>query len=441
MPNRTILRRLLLTAAVAISSSALASEQMRLSANEQTIIQRVDALIPQAKQDLKTVVNINSGTMNFDGVKQVGLFFKQQLDELGFKTQWLDGKEFNRAGHLVAQHRGKQAKNSKKLLLIGHLDTVFAKDDDFQTFELLDKRYAKGPGTTDMKGGDVIMITALKALKASGHLDRLNVKLIMTGDEEHSGRPLALSKRAIIEGAKWADIALGFEDGDSKVETSVIARRGSVSWQLNVSGKPAHSSQIFQPQIGDGAIFEAARILNEFRMALSQESNLTFNPGILVAGTRANIDDSNGSAFGKGNVIPQVALIKGDIRAISPKQLAMAKNKMVEITNQSLPHTNASITFDEGYPPMPPSNGNRNLLSLYSQVSQDLGYGEVIAVDPRRAGAADISFAANHVDMALDGLGLMGDGGHTKDEVADLKTLKQNARKAALLIFRLSQHR
>jgi len=162
---------------------------------------------------------------------------------------------------------------------------------------------------------------------------------------------------------------------------------------------------------------------------------------VLVAGTRANIDDSNGSAFGKGNVIPQVALIKGDIRAISPKQLAMAKNKMVEITNQSLPHTNASITFDEGYPPMPPSNGNRNLLSLYSQVSQDLGYGEVIAVDPRRAGAADISFAANHVDMALDGLGLMGDGGHTKDEVADLKTLKQNARKAALLIFRLSQHR
>ena len=289
-----------------------------------------------------------------------------------------------------------------------------------------------------MKGGNVIIITALKALRAAAQLERLNLRVVLTGDEENSGHPLTLSKHAIVEGAKWADIALGFEDGDSNVETAVISRRGSVSWQLEVSGKPAHSSQIFQPHIGDGAIFEAARILDTFRTRLQDEPNLTFNPGLMVAGTRAKVEQAHGEAFGKGNVIAKTARITGDIRAISPSQLTKAKEAMFDIVSANLPHTKASLSFDAGYPPMPPSDGNRQLLSTYSQISQDLGYGPVIAVDPRKAGAADISFAANHVEMALDGLGLMGDGGHTKDEVADLSTLKQNAEKAALLLLRLS---
>ena len=100
--------------------------------------------------------------------------------------------------------------------------------------------------------------------------------------------------------------------------------------------------------------------------------------------------------------------------------------------------TSASLTFFEGYPPMAPTPGNKQLLALYNSVSQDLGYETIVAVNPRRAGAADISFVAEHVDMALDGLGLMGAGAHTKEEVADMTSLAKNSQKAAILIYRLS---
>lgn len=408
---------------------------------EQRIVDEVDQLMPLAAKQLEQAVNINSGTMNFEGVQQVGQLFKSHLDELGFNTQWLDGSAFNRAGHLYAEYQGSNSDDAAKLLLIGHLDTVFAKDDPFQAFKWLDDRYAAGPGTTDMKGGNVILITALHALKAAGYLESVNVRIILTGDEENSGRPLSLSKEAVIDGAKWADIALGFEDGDGDVETAVIARRGGSGWQLDITGKPAHSSQIFKPEIGYGAILEASRILNEFREQLSDHSDITFNPGIIIGGTRtgAGQQPNEYTVFGKTNVVAKTATVKGGLRTSHPEQLIEAKQIMQQVVANSLNKTNATITFKEGYPPLAPTDGNRQLLAMYNQISQDLGYGKVTAVNPRNAGAADISFTAGYVDMAMDGLGLMGEGGHSRDEVADMSTLQQNTRKAALLFYRLSQ--
>jgi glutamate carboxypeptidase len=404
---------------------------------ERAIVAQINQQIPLAFAELEEVVNINSGTMNFAGVKQVGTIFRQQFDELGFTTEWIEGESFGRAGHLVASY----GKTGPKLLLIGHLDTVFAKDDPFQEFKKLDSTHIAGPGITDMKGGNVIMVNVLRALKILGILDRVSVRVVLTGDEERSGKPLSASKLAIVDAAKWADIALGFEDGDGDIQTAVIARRGAISWTLEVSGKPAHSSQIFRDDIGDGAIYETARILNEFRLQLTQFDNLTFNPGLILGGTSLNYDATvaGGQAMGKDNVIAQKAMVTGDIRALSPQQLAKSKQIMQQIVSDNLAHTSAVITFAEGYPPMAPTEANRQLLQQYSRVSQSLGYGPVRAVDPRRAGAADISFAANHVEMALDGLGLMGTGGHTKDEVADMMSLAQNAHKAAILIYRLSR--
>ncbi len=408
---------------------------------ERQIVQHLDARLDESTVLLKQLVNINSGTMNFTGVKQVGMLLKHQYDALGFTTQWLDGAEFDRAGHLVATHESISHPNAAKILLIGHLDTVFAKDDDFQTITELANNRIAGPGITDMKGGDVIMLAALQALQKQGLLQQLNIKVVMTGDEESSGRPLSLSKQAIIDAAIWADIALGFEDGDSNIATAVTSRRGSVNWTLTVKGKPAHSSQIFTDENGDGAIFEAARILNEFRVQLRHEKLLTFNPGLIAGGTRVTQqgDKSNYGVFGKTNVIAKDTLVKGGIRAVSPEQLEQAKAMMQTIVSQNLRHTSAILEFQPGYPPMAQTPANLNLLALYSRVSEDLGYGIITAVDPRNAGAADISFAASHVDMSLDGLGLMGSGGHTKDEVADMSSLAKNMKKAAILIYRLSQ--
>jgi glutamate carboxypeptidase len=404
---------------------------------EQKIVEQIDLDLSQSLETLKKVVNINSGTLNFAGVREVGDIFRAQFDELGFKTQWVDGSLFNRAGHLVASYGSR----GPKILMIGHLDTVFAKSDPFESYMPLDDNQVAGPGITDMKGGDVIIVSVLRALKKLQLLDNVSIKVVMTGDEESSGKPLSASKEAIIEGAKWADIALGFEDGDSNIKTAVIARRGSINWQLSVVGKPAHSSQIFSQEVGYGAIFEAARILNAFRETLAGVGDLTFNPAIIAGGTRVDVQTQNASSqvFGKTNVVAKELIVRGGIRALTQAELQNAKSVMQGIVAKNLAHTSAILEFAHGYPPMAPTEKNYKLLSLYSEVSESLGYGPVVAVNPRNAGAADISFAADHVDMAMDGLGLMGSGGHTKDEVADMTSFSKNMHKAAILIYRLGQ--
>lgn len=409
---------------------------VELSQPETKIVEEIRRQLPRALTDLEIVVNINSGTLNVEGVQQVGQIFKGYFDELGFTTQWIEQSSVGRAGHLVASY-GHQG---PKILLIGHIDTVFSKDDAFQQFEPIDARYVKGPGITDMKGGDMIIVAVMRALKATGALDRMQIKVVMTGDEERSGQPLSESKRALIEAGKWADIALGFEDGDSNIKTAVISRRGAIGWHLQVTGKPAHSSQIFTSENGDGAIFETARILEQMRQALQQFENLTFNPGLIAGGTTVDVNDSSAqaTAFGKTNVIAKTVEVKGDLRTLSVEQLNQAKQLMQQIVADNLPKTSATLSFEEGYPPMAPTAANKTLLGQYSEISQALGYGSVVAVNPRNAGAADISFVANDVEMAMDGLGLMGRGGHTHDEIADMDSYVKNMNKAAILLYRLS---
>ena len=404
---------------------------------ERAIVAHVSADHERSLALLRETVDINSGTMNFPGVRRVGAVFERELKALGFTTRWIDGASSHRAGDLVAS-RGKRG---PKLLLIGHIDTVFAEDSPFQKLQILDNGRASGPGSSDMKGGDVIMIHALRALRDSGQLDRMSVRVVLMGDEENRGEPMALATQPLLEAGAWADVALGFEDGDGDPKHAAISRRGDSGWQLEVSGKPAHSSQIFQPEVGDGAIFEAARILDGFRQALSSVPNLTFNPGVIAGGTDVTLDTdtSRATAFGKDNVIAQTVRISGDLRTLSPEQLVSARQTMRAIVDAHLPHTTATLRFIDGYPPMAPTAGNAKLLAIYDAVSRDLGFGEVTAINPRNAGAADISFIADQVDMAIDGIGMRGSGGHTVDEVADLGTLDSQTMRAAVTMYRLTK--
>jgi glutamate carboxypeptidase len=428
----------LAVALLCVSFSSAPRAQSALSADERAIVAHVEAHNAEALALLERAVNINSGTQNFAGVRAVGKLFAAELDALGFTTRWVDGAPFKRAGHLVAE----RARPGRRFLLIGHLDTVFEADSPFQRFERLNERQARGPGIIDMKGGDVIIVQTLKALLAVGALDRMHVTVVMTGDEEASGDPQEVARAALVAAAKGVDVAIGFEDGAGDPRTAVIGRRGTTAWTLTVTGKPAHSSQIFRPDIGYGAIFEAARILNVFRETLAGEPHLTFNPALVVGGTRADLDvtQARGSAFGKDNVIPEHAIVSGDLRALSVEQFAQARKRMEAIVaSSSLAQTKASIAFDDGYPPLAPTDGNRTLLAMYDQASRDVGAGPVTAVDPDRAGAADVSFIAGHVPMILDGVGLMGDGGHTVNETADLTVLPSQTKRAALLLYRLSR--
>ncbi len=410
----------------------------QLTGDERRIVEYVDAHNAEALALLERTVNINSGTMNFEGVREVGRVFGESFEEVGFDVRWVDGEDWERAGHLIAEHPGQ----GPRVVLVGHIDTVFEPDSPFQKYERLSDEAARGPGIKDMKGGTVVILHAMKALRDVDALDDLHVTVILMGDEEKSGRPLSMARRHLIEAAQAADVALGFEDGDGNPATAVIARRGWTGWMLNVHGKPAHSSQIFQSSVGAGAAYEMSRILHQFYSDLSGEAFLTFNPGTVLAGTDVEFDpeQDRGSAFGKSNVIAEHALVSGDLRALDIEQLRLAKDRMRAIVSDNLPHTSADITFEDSYPPMGPTDGNRRLLAMYSDVSEDLGLGAVEAVNPQNAGAADISFTADHVDMALDGIGLMGTGGHTVDETADLRTLPSQTKRAAILLHRLISH-
>ena len=424
----------------ALAAAAIVASSMQTSSPvERRIVESIDANNAGALALLEKAVNINSGSQNLPGVKAVGDVFRAEFDALGFKTTWVDGAAFKRAGHLIADHPGP----GPRILLIGHLDTVFEADSPFQRFQRIDDRTAKGPGIIDMKGGDVIIVYAMKALKAAGVLDRLNVVVVMTGDEEDTGEPQALARHALIDAAKGAKYAIGFEDGPGDPRYAVTARRGTSGWRLEVTATPAHSSQIFRDDIGYGAIFEVARILDAFRTKLAGEPHLTFNPSVIVGGTTVDLDSvtTRGTAFGKTNVVPEKAIVIGDLRPLTKQQLQHARQTMKASLDGALPHTKATITFEDGYPSLAPSEGNTKLLAMYDQASRDLGFGPVAAVSPDRAGAADVSFVADEVPAIIDGVGLMGHDDHTPGETADLSTLPSQTKRAAILLYRLSQAR
>ncbi len=408
----------------------------KLSKNEKKILKTIEANNTDAITFLKDVVIINSGTMNHSGVKKVGMIFKEAYDNIGFNTKWIDMSEVNRSGHLFAEISPKKVQG-KKLLLIGHLDTVFEENSPFQEFTMVNDSIAHAPGGNDMKGGDIIMLYALKALAENGLLKNAQIIAAYTGDEEHSGKPISISRIDLVEAAKRSDVALGFETSTG-FNNATVARRGSSGWKVKVKGKRAHSSGIFNKNVGAGAIFEISRILNEFYTKVKGEEYLTFNPGMILGGTNLNLKEelSKGTAFGKSNVVAQTAYVSGGLRFISEEQKEIARIKMREIVSNNLPHTSAEVSFTDSYPAMGPTKGNNQLLQLLDRVSKDLNQGGVEAYDPGKRGAADVSFVAEYVDC-LDGLGAMGNGAHTPKETVNLNTIEDLTKRTAILIYRL----
>lgn len=418
------------------STSAMSSG---LTADELTMMAWIDANTENAIDLLEETVNISSGTMNPEGVRAVGKVMARELEAVGLSTEWIEmPDDMQRAGHLFG-HRYRDGK--KKILMIGHLDTVFEADDGFQSYRR-DGDTAYGPGVEDMKSGNVVIVYALKALKEIGALDDLSVTVAYTGDEENAGSPLSLSKHDLVEAGKWADVSLGFEGGISSdgQDWATISRRSSSNWRLEVTGKQAHSSKIFNESTGHGAIFEAARILNEFDQKVRGEEYLTFNAGTIQGGTDITYDSetNRGTTFGKSNVVPNRVIVDGDMRTISQAQLERARAAMREIVSRNLPLTDAHIEFEDRYPPMEPTEGNRRLHSILSQANEDLGRGPMPIVDPSRRGAADISFVAPYSD-SLAGMGAVGEGGHTPDESLDLRSMPVAIKQAALLLYRLTR--
>jgi len=377
------MRVLLFLAALALAAPAAA----QLRPDERRITAAVDREADRTIALLERLVNQNSGTLNLAGVTAVGAMMRAELEPLGFVVRWVDMRETGRAGHIVATHAGP----GRNVLLIGHLDTVFEPDSPFQRFVRAGSR-ATGPGVGDDKGGLAVIVAALRAMQEAGTLRTANVTIVLTGDEERPGAPIALARRDLIAAGRAADYALEFEN------------------------------------------------LDAFRRELP-EPNVTYNVGVIAGGTPAAIDAQGLSvtASGKTNIVAETAIARGDIRTLSAEQETRVRARMQAIVAQHLPRTGAELVFaEDGYPPMAPTQGNRAILARLNAVNRDLGLPEMAEYDPARRGAADSSFVANDV-ATLAGLGAAGGGAHAEGEWVDLASLPRQAKRAAILITRLTR--
>jgi len=417
-----------IAAPVAVRSAAEAKQALTLE--EQRLIAAVDAGKDDFAADLGQAVQIDSATENLAGVRQLGELFARQLAELGFDSRFVPlPASTGRAGHLVAEHRGTKG---KRVLLIGHLDTVFP-GANFKR----EGDQVSGAGVADMKGGDIVLIHALRALHRAGLLADTQIIVVMSGDEEAPGSPVAITRRDLLDAAKRSDVALAFE---SAIEnTGTVARRGFASWTLEAQGATGHSSGMFSAAVGSGSVFETARILSGFYEQLRQLDGITINPALIAGGVEAELTRTGGTVSGKANIIAQRTLVRGDLRTLSAAQLAEARARMEAVVSKHLPRTSAELTFlDDAYPAMAPTPENYALLAQLDQASRDLGYAEITAFDPRGRGAGDVAFVSPPLP-GLDGLGLGGKGEHTVHESADLSRAPELVKRSALLIYRLTR--
>jgi glutamate carboxypeptidase len=415
---------------------------------EATMVNSIDAQSPAARALLEQIVNINSGTMNLPGVIAVKDVILPQIETLGFKTRWVPMQALDqRAGDLVAEHPCPSGVGQcgKRLLLIGHMDTVFELNSSFQRYSIVpgtDGKVATGPGVGDMKGGLVVMLSALKAMKAAGALDKAEITIVLSGDEERPGQPSNISRKDMIDAAKHSDIALEFENGsraDGK-DTVRTSRRSAITWELQTTGRTGHSSGVFGDNLGYGAIYELTRILDQFRIEL-REDGLTYNVGLMLGGATAayNETKTGGTATGKSNVVSPVALANGDLRTLSNEQTERAESKMRKIVADHLPRTGATIAFDELYPAMAETEASKALVAKLNEVNATLGLATEDTVDPRLGGAGDIAYVAPYVP-GLVGVGALGTGAHAEGETVYLDSLPTQAKRMAILMYRLGKN-
>jgi glutamate carboxypeptidase len=423
-----------------------------LTPPETRLVAAIDANSAADRALLEQLVNINSGTMHLAGVIAVKDVLVPRFEALGFRVHWVPMEKVTaRAGDLVAEHACPAGAGhcGKRLLLIGHMDTVFEPSSAFQRYAPVPDsagQVATGPGVADMKGGLVIMLAALHAMEQAGALKNVEIRIVLSGDEERPGAPLEKARHDLIEAAKQSDVALEFEPGSRLFgqnpegqDTVSIGRRSSIMWHIETSGLSGHSSQIFGEHFGYGAIYELTRILDAFRTQLP-EGGLTYSVGLVLGGATAqmNAEQTGGEATGKDNVIPPAAIAYGDLRTLSNEQTARVEEKMRAIAARHLPKTGAKITFDDGYPAMTVTPAGRDLLREWSDASEALGLGPVVEAGPMTRGAGDISFVASYLP-GLVGVGALGQGSHAEGETVFLDSLPSQAKRNAVLMERLSQ--
>ena len=360
---------------------------------------------PEMFTFLEEIIKIQSGSHNKTGIDKTAGAIARVFQDLGVTTETVVQTLYG--NNLVIRSQAQSAAK-KQVLLVGHMDTVFPEDTDFNWYKE-DNEKSYGPGVIDMKGGLVVGIYALKALAELGLLNQIPLTFIFNSDEEIGSRG---SVDLIQKEANSSAFAFVLEAGGLANEI-VTGRKGNLTIEIHIKGRAGHAA--FATKDKPSAILEMAHKIIEFESLNDFDKGITINIG--------KIDGGIGS-----NTIPEFSNAQIDFRFVDPSDLKNLEEKVSDIAHKVVVQgTQSRVDFISGRPPMQQSPGNKNLFKITAGIADHMAYP---VKEQFRFGVSDANFIADLNIPVIDGLGPIGARDHSRDEYM----IKESLLKRTLLL-------
>jgi glutamate carboxypeptidase len=372
--------------------------------------------LPAYLADLEQLVNIDCGSYTPEGVNQVADLVADRLSALGGTIERVTGGVAPDGRPLGDTVVGRLAGDGPRLLLLGHMDTVFDPGTAAARPFRVEGERALGPGVSDMKGGLLAGLTALAAVHATGH--RPSVTFVANPDEE-IGSPA--SGPIIRSLAAEHDVALVLECARANGDI-VSARKGIAELGLTIHGRAAHAG--IEPEKGRSAVLAAARLVEQLHGLNGRWATVTCNVGVIAGGTRPN-------------VVPETCRMEVDLRAANGVEFAEAEMAIRELAaTPQVPDTSVETTVIASHPPMEKSAGGARLVALAQAIAGEIGF---TVTDTATGGASDANTTAAAGLPTLDGLGPIGGDDHAPPEWLDLSSVVPRTTLVAGLVSRVAE--
>ncbi len=375
--------------------------------------QQLDALrawsqdqLPQFIDDLRTLVNTDCGSYTKAGVDKVGRWTGAALERIGAEVEYRPSAELGDT--VVARFEG--APRGPRVLLIGHLDTVFEPGTAAERPFRIEGNRAYGPGVTDMKSGLLAGIYAIEAIRALPSVGQpagapwpFHSVVFVANPDEEIGSPV--SSPIIREVAAESDLCLVLECARANGDI-VSSRKGIVDLRLRLQGRAAHAG--VEPEKGRSAILEAAYKTIALHRLNDAGSGVSCTVGVLRGGSRPN-------------VVPEEAMLEVDLRATSRADLEAAEARLHAIADRStVPDVTTVVEVMGRHWPMEKLEASERLLSHARRVAKRLGFP---LRDAATGGASDANTTAGMGLPTLDGLGPIGGSDHSPAEYLELDSI------------------
>jgi glutamate carboxypeptidase len=374
----------------------------------QRLRSRVEAAFDPYLEDLRRLVNVDCGTFVVEGVREVADFMQERFESVGWTTErrpHQPGRGEEQLGDLlVARLRGGRGPEDggRRILLIGHMDTVFPEGTAAERPFRIDDEAAYGPGVSDMKGGLLAGYYSVQALREEGFEDFASISYVCNPDEE-IGSPF--SRTAIIELAREADACFVLE-GARENGDIVSARKGVRDMRIVYRGRAAHAG--VEPERGRSAILQAAHATVALHSLNGRWPGVTVNVGVIHGGTRTN-------------VVPEQCELQVDLRAIDQRTFEEASAEAERVArNVVVPDVTVEVSSRSGFPPMEKTAATARLVEHAQSIAKELGFD---VRDALTGGASDANVVAGVGTPVLDGLGPIGGADHAPGEWLDLSSV------------------